>query len=147
MPSIRAIAELQDIAEEAAGIEAGRTEDDRRRRKTGVRSQLAGQAQKGAAIIAQTGQVERLRGFEAAEDQWKIALEDISARMSGASQAIWTAIRQLHGGVLRTPYGVLVCSKTLVTEVFDNSARRYTVTGYAERMRKSFGEIYPRHGR
>ncbi len=62
--------------------------------------------------------------------------------MSGISQAVWAAIRELHGGALRTPYGVLVCSKKLVGEVFDNDGSRYTVTGYAERMRASFGEIY-----
>ena len=63
--------------------------------------------------------------------------------MSGISQAVWTAIRELHGGVLRTPYGVLVCSKKLVMRgVRQSRDGDYTVTGYAERMRKSFGEIY-----
>ena len=96
-------------------------------------------------VIAKLGRTEQLLGFDSAADQWKIALEDISARLMGISKAVWAAIRELHGGVLRTPYGVLVCSKDRVTEVFNNNGRgspRYTVTGYAERMRASFGEIF-----
>ena len=38
--------------------------------------------------------------------------------------------------MLRTPYGVLVCSKELVKEVFNNRERHYTVRGYAERMQR-----------
>ena len=143
VPSIRALAELQEIAREAAAVEAPVPDPDSKRKKDDQRAiQLAMQSKKGAAVIARLRAVEQALGFEAAKEQWKIALEDVSARMSGTSQAVWAAVRQLHGGALRTPYGVLVCSKKLVMEVFDNSGRFYTATGYAERMRKSFGEIY-----
>jgi Dyp-type peroxidase family len=141
VPSIMAIAGLKDIAAHAAKLEGPDSKDDPKKKDRRA-AELAGYAQKGAEIIAKLGRVEKLAGFAAAEEQWKIVLEDIGPRLAGASQAVWAAIRQLHGGVLRTPHGVLVCSKTLVTEVFDNSQRRYTVTGYAERMRASFGEIY-----
>jgi Dyp-type peroxidase family len=141
VPSIKAIDELLDIANTAAKIETAKGRDYSR--KTDRRAaQLAVYAQTGAVVIAKLRRAEQLLGFDAAAERWKIALEDVSSRMSGVSQAVWAAIRELHGGALRTPYGVLVCSKALVNEVFQNPDRRYTVTGYAERMRSSFGEIY-----
>ncbi|MCA6118796.1 Dyp-type peroxidase [Bradyrhizobium sp. WSM 1738] len=142
VPSIKAIAELKEIADVAAKTEKG-TDDHHRKKKEDQRAlRLAMQARKGEEIITKLQLVEQHKGFDSAAEQWKIALEDISARMSGASQAVWAAIRELHGGVLRTPYGVLVCSKKLVNDVFRNKRSYYTVTGYAERMRASFGEIY-----
>jgi Dyp-type peroxidase family len=141
VPSIKAIAELKEIAAEAARIEFLEDKDDPKEKDRRA-LELAGYAQKGAVIIAKLRRVEQLAGFEAAAEQWKIVLEDVSFRLSRASQAVWAAIRELHGGVLRTPHGVLVCSKKLVAEVFDNRDRHYSVTGYAERMRLSFGEIY-----
>ena len=141
VPSIKAIAGLKEIAADAARIEALEDKDDPKKKDRRA-LEIAGYAQKGEVIIAKLRRVEQLAGFEAAADQWKIVLEDVTFRLAGASQAVWAAIRELHGGVLRTPHGVLVCSKKFVTEVFDNRDRRYTVTGYAERMRASFGEIY-----
>jgi Dyp-type peroxidase family len=142
VPSIKAIAELKEIADLAAKITKG-TDYHHRKTKEDQRALRLGMlARKGEEIITKLRLVEQYKGFDSASEQWKIALEDIGARMSSASQAVWAAIRELHGGVLRTPYGVLVCSKKLVNEVFDNRTRRYTVTGYAERMRASFGEIY-----
>ena len=143
VPSIKALGELQDIAKEAAAIESKDPDKEAQKKKDDQRAiELAVQASKGAAVIARLLVAEQALGFEAAKEQWKIALEDMSARMSGLSQCVWAAIRQLHGGVLRTPYGVLVCSKERVMEVFQNTDRRYTASGYAERMRKSFGEIF-----
>jgi Dyp-type peroxidase family len=142
VPSINAIAELKEIADVAAKIEKG-SDDHHRKTKEDQRAlRRATEARIGEEIIAKLRFVEQYKGFDSASEQWKIALEDISARLLGASQVVWAAIRELHGGALRTPYGVLVCSKELVTEVFDNRARRYTVTGYAERMKESFGEIF-----
>jgi Dyp-type peroxidase family len=142
VPSIKAIAELKAIADLAARIEEGADDRHRKTKEDQRALRLAVEARMGEEFIAKLRLVEQYKGFDSASEQWKIALEDISARMSGASQVVWAAIRELHGGALRTPYGVLVCSKKLVTEVFDNRQRRYTVTGYAERMRASFGEIY-----
>ncbi|HUN92014.1 MAG TPA: hypothetical protein VMU33_08150 [Burkholderiaceae bacterium] len=73
---------------------------------------------------------------------WKAALEDPDASANYLTASIWTAIREHHGGVLRTPYGILVASREGVDCVLRNADGNYTVTGYLERMRESFGEIY-----
>ena len=135
VPSMKALDELHDRAREAAT----RSDVQKTLRRDAERSLLA---QHGARVIAGLRLVEQRQGVDAAKVGWKIALEDLGARMSGASRAVWAAVRELHGGVLQTPYGVLVCSKDRVMEVLGEKQRRYTATGYAERMRKSFGEIY-----
>lgn len=142
VPSLKAVAELKSIADQAAGIAEG-ADQRRRRMKDDARAlRIAGEARKGEEFIAKLRLAEQYKGFNSAAELWKIALEDFSARMAGLSRVVWTAIRELHGGVLRTPYGVLVCSTKLVDEVFHDKAQSYTVTGYAERMKASFGEIY-----
>ena len=122
VPSIKAISELEDLPRVAAERERdwGKVDPKNDKRRKG---QLIEYALRGGAVIAKLRRAERLLGFDAARDRWKIALEDISTRMSGVSQDVWAAIREFHGGALRTPYGVLVCSKTLVQEVFDNKRR------------------------
>ena len=100
------------------------------------------QATIGNVLIKRLFEAEKQLGFDAAVEQWKIALEDLSARTGGHSQAVLTAVRQSHGGVLRTPYGVLVCSKTLVQQVQDNVQGHYSVSGYNVRLARSFGQIY-----
>jgi Dyp-type peroxidase family len=75
-------------------------------------------------------------------DRWKRVLEDISSRMSNTAASVWAAIRKFHGGVLKTPYGVLVASNNLVRQVFEDRAEDYSVKGYAERMNGSFGLIF-----
>ncbi len=144
VPSIRALEELKAIASEAPGEASdGRRQGQAtdKREKARERERTA-QAMKGAAVIGRLQLLEQLQGPEAARTQWKIALEDVSARISGMSQFIWTAIREHYGGTLRTPYGVLVGSRALVMQVFDNRGDLYSVQGYADRMKQSFGEIY-----
>ena len=121
VPSIKAIAELKEIADLAAKITKG---TDYHHRKTKETNAPCGSAcWRARARRSSPNSARRtVQGFDSASEQWKIALEDIGARMSSASQAVWAAIRELHGGVLRTPYGVLVCSKKLVNDVFDNRA-------------------------
>lgn len=135
VPSMKALDELHERAREAAN----RSDTKKNQRRDAERSILA---QHGARIIAGLRRIEQLQGGDAAKVNWKIALEDLGARMTGASRAVWAAVRELHGGVLRTPYGVLVCSKDRVMEVLGDKQRNYTATGYAERMGRSFGEIY-----
>ena len=149
VPSIKALAELQELAQEAAEIEGtlpggdkNKQADSENKRDDRRKIQRAVEAQKGAVAIGRLKLFEQAFGFDAAKAQWKIALEDVGARMSGISQWIWTAVRELHGGAMRTPYGVLVCSKKLVMQVFDDGGNVYTADGYADRMRESFGEIY-----
>jgi Dyp-type peroxidase family len=93
-------------------------------------------------------QIAALQAIEAAGDEhtaieaWKSALEDPDAVEDFASASIWAAIRARHGGVLRTPYGVLVGDRALVMQVFTDAQGRYTARGYHQRMARSIGEIY-----
>jgi Dyp-type peroxidase family len=74
---------------------------------------------------------------------WKAALEDPDERRYFRSASIWAAIREHRGGVLRTPYGVLVADPQRVMEVFTNAHDRYTMQQHRdERMAPSIGEIY-----
>lgn len=143
VPSLAALDELERIAEHATEVAAATGPQDAgwKAQQDQRKAALAAQAQKGAAVMARLRMAEQAFGLEQARAQWKIALEDIVARSAGISQAIWTAVRELHGGVLRTPCGVLVSGRDQVKEVLSND-RRYSVTGYAERMKKSFGDIY-----
>jgi hypothetical protein len=151
VPSMAALEELRTTACE-------RAEDDRitdldnapphtdraRLRRLSFRrqSEAAALAARGAALIARLRQVEQTAGQQVALEQWKAVLEDAGARAAGLQQAVWAAVRQVHGGVLRTPYGVLVASRKLVCEVFGNTQGRYSTSGYNARLRCSFGEIY-----
>ncbi len=74
--------------------------------------------------------------------RWKAVLEDVQPSREEDLDAVWAAVRAKHGGVLRTPYGVLVGSERLVREVFADDGRRFSVRKYWWRLRKSFGDIY-----
>lgn len=151
VPSLSALKELHTWAAEAqresdiadvddpkpgADGEALLRKRDRRNREAARAAAI------GSTVIARLRQAEQSLGVDGAAEQWKLVLEDLGARTTGTSAAVWSAIRKVHGGVLRTPYGVLVCSKALVEEVFANASGRYTVTGYNTRLARSFGEIY-----
>jgi Dyp-type peroxidase family len=73
---------------------------------------------------------------------WKQALEDPTERRQHRSASVWAAIRAFHGGVLRTPFGVLVADADLVDQVFRDVQGHYSVKGYRERTSVAFGEIY-----
>lgn len=76
----------------------------------------------------------------AAEQRWKALLEDIGAKQNGSNAALWARVRQ-DGGAMACPLGVLVGSKDLLFKVLKDEAR-YSVSGYMERMRQSFGPIF-----
>jgi hypothetical protein len=126
VPSIKALAALRDKAAAAT---------------TAPAAPSLWSVKVGEAYIQKLLQAEKL-GAPGMSQQWKALLEDISARSSNTSASVWAAIRENHGGVLRTPYGVLVAGKDLVMQVFQNASGHYSVSGYAHRMRQSFGEIY-----
>lgn len=86
--------------------------------------------------------LEREQGAEKAGDAWKALLEDPEAQRNFDSAGVWAAIRRLCGGVLRTPYGVIVADRELVQQVLAHSDGLYSVSGYHERMTQSIGEIY-----
>lgn len=135
VPSMRALRELRDLADEAAALDQDPSLPQHAERR---QRELAMLTQKGLAYLQELKRVETGAGVDAARTQWKTLLEDLGARSTGISQAVWTAVREVHRGVLKTPYGVLVGSAALVKQVL--SERRYSATGYA--ARNSFGEIY-----
>ena len=71
-------------------------------------------------------EIERLREFETraapahALEAWKIALEYPDAASDFTTASIWAAIRERHGGVLKTPFGVLVAERSLVEQMLQN---------------------------
>jgi hypothetical protein len=76
---------------------------------------------------------------------WKTYLEDFSTKDPAErcdTPDVWAAIRYYHGGALRTPEGVLVASKALLEQVLTDKEMNYTVSGQAQRMQHSFGEIF-----
>jgi Dyp-type peroxidase family len=95
----------------------------------------------GEAVVQRLLALDREFGA-GASSSWKAVLEDSESRARGEAANVWAAVRERHGGVLRTSYGVLVCSRELVMQVFANESQRYTATGYLERMSISLGEIY-----
>ncbi|MBI5256338.1 MAG: Dyp-type peroxidase [Burkholderiales bacterium] len=90
------------------------------------------------ALFAAQGQRSEAENIAA----WKALLEDPEAQEKYISAGVWAAIRQYHGGVLRTPYGVIVARHDLVMEVLGHGADRISVSGYRARMPASIGEIY-----
>ena len=73
---------------------------------------------------------------------WKALLEDPQAQKDFVSASVWASIREDFGGVLRTPYGVVVASHDLVMDVLRDPQQRYTVAGYRERMTATIGDIF-----
>lgn len=96
---------------------------------------------KGRQMLAVLKDIEASKGAAAAAAAWKAAIEDPESIDRLDSAALWAAIREDHGGVLRTPYGVLVASRELISQVFLDRDERYSVSGQMERMRQSIGEI------
>lgn len=97
---------------------------------------------KGEAEIARLRRVEAEQGETAAFYAWKAAIEDPTSSAEFTAASIWAALRKNHGGVLDTPFGVLVASRDLVDEVLNDRARNLTATGYLPRMHRSFGPLY-----
>lgn len=98
-------------------------------------------AEEGEAAVCKLQEIERDQGAQAAKLAWKAALEDPEEQRKFRSAGIWASIRERHGGVLRTPYGVIVADRKLVMQVLRDSSR-FTAAGYAERMADSIGEIF-----
>ena len=126
-PSLSALRQLRAVAATAAAVAPA--------------AAVPWQVSRGRRLIAAMKQVENDQGDAAALAAWKAALEDPESIDRLDSASIWAAIREDHGGVLRTPYGVLVGSRELVAQVYLDEHRRYSVCGQLKRMRRSFGEI------
>ncbi len=126
-PSISAIRKLRTMAATAVALVP--------------RSSVPWQVARGRRLIADLKQIETEAGQADAIAAWKAAIEDPESidRLDGA--AIWAAIREDHGGLLKTSYGTLVAGRELLHEVFLNTHERYSVCGQFDRMKRSFGEI------
>jgi Dyp-type peroxidase family len=96
-----------------------------------VRRLAAEQAAAGGAVMA------RLH----TSDEWAAIYEDSTAINSGITEAVSAAIRSRHGGVRRTPYGVIVTSERLVMGVLGNDTV-FSVSEYRNRLGHSIGQIY-----
>ncbi|WP_128961062.1 hypothetical protein [Bradyrhizobium guangzhouense] len=96
----------------------------------------------GEKEIARLREIERVQGEAAAMAGWKTVIEDPDSAANFINASIWAAIRERHGGVLRTPFGVLVADRDMVTQVLTDPYRHLTITGYLPRMQVSFGILY-----
>jgi hypothetical protein len=85
--------------------------------------------------------IEQTQGETAARNAWKAAAEDQQAIQRMESAGLWAAIREEHGGLLRTPYGVIVANLDLIEQVFKNN-EDFSVSGHRARMKLSFGDIF-----
>jgi Dyp-type peroxidase family len=74
-------------------------------------------------------------------DDWAAAMEDYSMNQSGVTDAVLTAIRQEHDGILSTPYGVIVAREDLATEVLKGDPV-FSVREYQNRFAETVGESY-----
>jgi Dyp-type peroxidase family len=99
-------------------------------------------ADAGEIEIARLRDIETRLGQAEAITAWKSALEDPDAAADFTTASIWAAIRERHGGVLRTPFGVLAADRRMVDQVLLDPYRNLSVHGYLPRMQRSFGEIY-----
>ena len=98
--------------------------------------------EQGEAKIQGLVALEREQGHDVARLAWKAAVEDPEEQRKYRSASIWAAIRAQHGGVLRTPYGVIIADRARALDVLTDTHRRFTVAGYHERAELSIGEIY-----
>jgi deferrochelatase/peroxidase EfeB len=96
----------------------------------------------GLAAIAKLRALETGAGAGAATDAWKAALEDPERRREFRNASIWAAIRHSHGGLLRTPYGVLVADGGLVRRVLTDVGKQYSVREYQKRLEDTIGPIF-----
>lgn len=102
---------------------------------------LSWSVDKGREEITRLRDIEVTQGHNAALLAWKYVLEDPELSADYTSASVWAAIRADHGGVLKTPFGVLVGSRDLVDRVTKDE-NNLTITAFLPRMRRSFGELY-----
>jgi deferrochelatase/peroxidase EfeB len=96
----------------------------------------------GLAAIKQLRALETKGSLDVARGAWKAALEDSESRREFRTASIWAAIREAHGGVLRTPYGVLVADGRLVDQVLTDVDAHYSVKEYQTRLDDTIGPIF-----
>ncbi len=97
---------------------------------------------RGKHLIAGLEEIRSQQGDQAALDAWKAIIEDPESIDRLDAAAVWAAIREEHGGVLKTPYGTLVASRELLMRVLLDPDASYSIRGQFERMQLSVGEIF-----
>lgn len=110
-----------------------------------LRDRLASSEAPGSAVwSAEEGErrIGELLAVGASSDDWKTAIEDPLEVEKFRSASVWAAIRSYHGGVLKTPYGVLVADRDQAMQVLAEKSGTYSVKGYQERLSRSIGAIY-----
>jgi hypothetical protein len=70
-------------------------------------------------------------------DEWRSLVEDPER-----SDSTWKGVRNDAGGVLATPYGLLVGDAAKVREVLQDNGEHFSVCGYGKRMQDSIGLGY-----
>lgn len=96
---------------------------------------------RGRELVAGLEKIEATEGAAAALEAWKAVIEDSEAIDRLDSASMWAVLREEKGGVLKTPYGIIVADRELASEVYIDRQDRYSVCGQLERMKNSFGEI------
>lgn len=99
-------------------------------------------ADRGKRLITGLRQVEAELGEEQGLLAWKEVLEDPDSAIEFNAASVWAAIREFHGGLLKTPYGVLIANQNLSDQVLLNKNGDLTAQEYLPRMDKSFGKLY-----
>jgi hypothetical protein len=127
-PSLSTLGRLQRLAAEAAAVAP-------------ATNSAVWSLQRGRCLLTALKLLELEKGTEAAAVAWKAAIEDPDSIDRLDSAALFAAIRQDHAGLLRTPYGVLVCDRGLLHSMLLDPNGRYSSSGQLRRMRRSFGEI------
>ncbi|WP_077002343.1 Dyp-type peroxidase domain-containing protein [Variovorax sp. KK3] len=130
-PSLDGVEHLATLADAAALANAG-----------AAQAQVPWSVAEGLAAIKKIQDIEAEAGADAARAHWKTALEDPESRREFRTASIWAAIRRGHGGLLRTPYGVLVADDALVRQVLTDVDAHYTVDGYQQRLAHTIGPIF-----
>lgn len=74
-------------------------------------------------------------------DDWSTVLEDLTSNRAGITSATHAAIRAVHGGVLRTPYGIIGTNQAAFDQVLADDSR-YSVHEYMTRLKQSVGAGY-----
>ena len=107
-------------------------------------TRMARLAVAGERIVAQLQGLEQeipdpARAKEAARDAWRAVIEEPTKGMQAA--AVWAYVRR-EGGKLETPYGLLVGTAELATEVLSDSGQCFSVREYWHRIRDLTGDHY-----
>jgi deferrochelatase/peroxidase EfeB len=131
-PSVKALKSLAERAEKTQSLPT----------MIGLPTVIEWSVEKGEKIIADLRSCEHRSSTSEAMLAWKAVIEDPDSATEFKAASVWAAIRKNHGGVLKTPFGVLVASQELADQVLLDKDRNLTAQAYLPRMQNSFGQLY-----